>query len=154
MPVELPYGKSFPVQDRDHPAAVRGVIIIGGRGAGGDGGDGGDGGEGGDGPSPNRRGRITIIEDNPRGPSVTFGFHTKNLKQKKFRLRDDGEQVFSDPRAGTYTVAQDKKHGWILDRIVCTDPTKNTKISLGARRAAIKLKDGEHVVCAFTNKKK
>jgi hypothetical protein len=85
---------------------------------------------------------------------VTFGFHTKELDETTFRLGDDQQRKFKDLDAGTYTVAQDKKSGWRLTKIVCQDPTKNTKIQLDTRRAVIKLKAGERVTCTFTNKKK
>ncbi len=125
---------------------------------------GGGGGGGGGGSGSDRRGRITVIERTAAragtsvvmraAPDVTFGFHTKELKQKTFRLGDDDDREFKNLRAGTYTIAQDKKDGWKLDRIVCHDPTKNTKIVLDTRRAQIKLKAGEHVTCAFINSRK
>jgi hypothetical protein len=85
---------------------------------------------------------------------VAFGFHTKDLKAPTFRLADNRKRDFKGLKAGTYTVAQDKKDGWRLDKIVCQDPMKNTKVVLDTRRAVIKLKAGEHVTCTFTNTKK
>ncbi len=117
-------------------------------GGGGDGDDDHGGGESG------RRGRITIVEDVRPDRDVAFGFHTKDLKAPTFRLADNHKRDFKDLKAGTYTVAQDQKDGWKLDRIVCADPTKNTKVVLDTRRAEIKLKAGEHVTCTFTNKRK
>jgi hypothetical protein len=142
--------------------ATKTWTAVPGGGGGGGGDDDDDDDDDGDGGS-RRRGRITIIEQTRTGgtvvamqavPGVTFGFHTKNLKQTTFRLADDATRRFKDLRAGTYTVAQDKKDGWRLDKIVCQDPTKNTKVVLDTRRAVIKLKAGEDVTCTFTNTKK
>lgn len=116
-------------------------------------GGGGGGDDDDDGGGSGRRGRITIVEQ-VEGRDATFGFHTKELRQKTFRLGDDARRVFRDLRSGTYTVAQDKKDGWKLSRIVCQDPTRNTKVVLDTRRAVIKLRAGEHVTCTFTNRRK
>jgi len=123
----------------------------GGGGGGGDDDDDDDDDDDGDGDSGRRRGRITIVEDIRHERGVTFGFHTKNLRTKTFRLGDDRRREFKDLKPGTYTIAQDKKSGWTLKRIVCKDPSGGTKVVLKTRRAVIKLKAGEHVICTFAN---
>ena len=139
------------------------TAVPGGGGGGGGGGDDDDDDDDDDGDGGSRRrGRITIIEDGwhggrhasrPRAGDVRVP-HQEPRADRRSAWPTTPPAAFKDLRAGTYTVAQDKKDGWRLDKIVCQDPTKNTKVVLDTRRAVIKLKAGEHVTCTFTNTKK
>jgi hypothetical protein len=74
-----------------------------------------------------------------------------------FSLDDDADGTLPNTKsgpvpAGTCTVIEGLPPApWILQNIVCVDPTTNSTTSVPTRTATINVAAGETVVCTFTN---
>jgi uncharacterized repeat protein (TIGR01451 family) len=106
-------------------------------------------------------GSVTIVKQATPEGAQSFAY-TTNLGNG-FSLVDDGTAAntkvfsgitdFTDDNTGAaaYTVTETALAGWILDNVVCTDPTANSSGSAATRTATIEMVEGENISCTFSN---
>lgn len=79
------------------------------------------------------------------------GFNTKiNFVEIQAVVNDT--ITFNDIAPATYTVREILPTNWLLDDIVCIDPTGDTGKNLTTQTATIRLASGENITCYFQNK--
>ncbi len=81
----------------------------------------------------------------PGETGQTFDFTSEELDD--FNLGSDGEKLFENLQAGSYTVTEETTDGWKLVGLVCRGATYATEDNL----ATISLEIGDQAVCEFTN---
>ena len=89
---------------------------------------------------------ITIIKQIASANGNLFDF---NGSLGLFTLGDDGEKVFSDLEAGSYTINEVLPEGWEAPTIECNDEFSH---DAGETDIDISLSEGEDVVCTYTNR--
>ena len=88
------------------------------------------------------RGSITVRKlTSPAGDPQQFPFL---FGETAFTLSDGQSRTFAELDTGTYSVSENTPAGWSLASAACDN---------GDRPDAIRLDEGEHVVCTFTNVK-
>ena len=101
-------------------------------------------------------GSIKIIKQtDPDGAAGTWGFSTTGaLTPSTFNLSDNGEQVYTDRLAGTYTVTENAPTTGEFVNITCTGDTGGVTIDDTNRKVTIVLAADDDVVCTFNNRLK
>ncbi|MBI5414233.1 thrombospondin type 3 repeat-containing protein [Candidatus Peregrinibacteria bacterium] len=100
--------------------------------------------------TPNGVGDITIQKVTDEETSNIFTFFGGSLDNDTFSLHANGQKVFPDMPAGSYSVQEFDTPRWLLSSVVCNDeqqsPDENNMI-------IVDLENHEQIVCTFYNKK-
>ena len=91
---------------------------------------------------------ITIIKRAEPASGEVFGF---TLGADSFGLASGASKTFPGLKPGTYEAREQVLPGWELVGLACTDPTGDTRVSVGTGLATINVSSGESVTCTYTN---
>lgn len=97
------------------------------------------------------QGILKIVKaTNPAGATDSFAFTTTGTGIRNFNLSDGNTHEVS-LRPGNYTVTETATPGWVLNSLVCVDPTGDTTSDLASATSNINLGSGETVTCTYSN---
>ncbi|MFN8494040.1 MAG: SpaA isopeptide-forming pilin-related protein [Caldilineaceae bacterium] len=101
--------------------------------------------------TPPSTGTIIIRKATSPAGGTGFGFTSNVSGNASFTLNHGQNKTITSVPVGAYTVSENNPSGYSLTNLVCTDPTNDTTVNVGARTATINLAANETVDCTFTN---